>query len=197
MQQMYLFTIAVFWVVPPWSSERARRFRGTLLIFRADKETSRSSSAQFATSFSWFLAWLTLQPCRWRRYAPPKHRALSHLSGHTTREIVFCIVTAVNASNPVYSVAIVAYITTDANSMSTYRLGVCFARVSISWHEETQDRAGLSRSRTKVLPNSNYPLPLSLSLSRASFSSTPHDGGSRLHQNSGKHAADRMTSHPW
>jgi hypothetical protein len=53
------------------SSEKPRRFGG-----------KRIASA----CFRWFLAWLTLPPWRWRRYVPPKRRALCELNGVTSQK---------------------------------------------------------------------------------------------------------------
>jgi hypothetical protein len=41
-----------------------------------------------ATWFYWFLAWLSLQPWRWRWYIPPKSHAFSELHSATTKKRV-------------------------------------------------------------------------------------------------------------
>jgi hypothetical protein len=45
-------------------------------------------------------AWLTLRSRIWRRYVPPKRRAVSELYGVATHKIIFFIATAVRTSNP-------------------------------------------------------------------------------------------------
>jgi hypothetical protein len=49
----------------------------------------------------WFLAWLTLQPCRWRLCVPPKCRlTFNRLYGFISQKIKLFITTAVRTSNP-------------------------------------------------------------------------------------------------
>jgi hypothetical protein len=50
--------------------------------------------------FCWFCADLTPLPWRWRRYVPPKRRALAELHGITTQNAVRFIITAVITPKP-------------------------------------------------------------------------------------------------
>jgi hypothetical protein len=88
-------SIKIFWVVTTYILERARRFGRTYLRYlqipRISQEINRKNAtswAQFASCFCWCLAWLTLQPRRWRRYFPPKRLTLHELHGDPTQETV-------------------------------------------------------------------------------------------------------------
>jgi hypothetical protein len=65
-----------------------------------DIQLKRNISPPSAACFWWLLAWLTLLPCRWWRYVPPKHLTLSELQGITTQKTVRFTVTALRTSNP-------------------------------------------------------------------------------------------------
>jgi hypothetical protein len=86
----------IFWDVTPCSVLRCSRcFGGT---YRLHLQGWRKF---FSKKQHWFLLKFFLQPCRWRRYVPPKRRLhLNTLHGVTSQKMILFITTAVKTSNP-------------------------------------------------------------------------------------------------
>jgi hypothetical protein len=97
MHELYLILRSpVFWDITPCSPDKFyRHFRGTYFLHL------QGSRVSLLPASWWFLAWLTLQPWRWRWYVPVK-RWLTFTGLHNVipQKMELSITTAVRTSNP-------------------------------------------------------------------------------------------------
>jgi hypothetical protein len=93
----------VFRVVVPCSSEIAGHFGGTypfhLQDWRISQNKKQTEAVTLPPFFCLLFAWITLGPCRWRRYVPQKWRSFAQLHDVTTQKNALFRITAVTTSN--------------------------------------------------------------------------------------------------
>jgi hypothetical protein len=118
-----------------------RRFGRT---YRLHLQNWRASQArnqhETGSKRSWFLAWLTFQPWRWRRHVPPIRRlALNLLGGVISQEIELFITTttAVKTSDPTVQFYWICWDPRQCgwqfyNGFSNYEFGMCRIHVLAS-----------------------------------------------------------------
>jgi hypothetical protein len=84
-KHVYFMKRLAFWIITPCSSQSPMFWQ-----------------AHLATCFCWFLAWLTLQPWRWRRYFFPKFWALSKSHSIASQKTALFIAIATRTPNTIY-----------------------------------------------------------------------------------------------
>jgi hypothetical protein len=132
LSQATLF-VTLFWhqsyiIITPFPTGCVKMNFYMLLSSVANGLFYSSSTNRYKTYEHWFLAWLVLQPWRWKQHVPLKCQLTFYgLHGTVSQKIEFFITTGMRTCNPTYKVSVTFY----TNNQSMYILYI--VQSIISW----------------------------------------------------------------